>query len=131
MDMRVNVEFLTPGVQDAEEADFCTEMLGIARDFQEAFRTGAKQEIVDDFLVLQNQRGHMTRKCEDHMDVTRWEKLLATCCQVIHLRLLSMNASPAVRTRSATSRSGRSIYAFCGGLSFRLSESRGLAVALR
>ncbi len=81
MHMRVNVEFLTPGVQDAEEADFCTEMLGIARDFQEAFRTGAKQEIVDDFLVLQNQRGQMTRKCEDHMDVTRWEKLLATCCE--------------------------------------------------
>ena len=81
MNMRVNVEFLTPGVQDAEEADFCTEMLGIARDFQEAFRTGAKQEIVDDLLVLQNQRGQMTRKCEDNMDVTRWEKLLATCCE--------------------------------------------------
>ena len=34
MDMRVNVEFLTPGVQDAEKTDFCTEMLGIARDFE-------------------------------------------------------------------------------------------------
>ena len=31
-----------------------------------------------------------------------------TCFQVIHLRLCSMNASPAARTRSATSRGGRS-----------------------
>jgi hypothetical protein len=35
------------------------------------------------------------------------------------------------RTRSATSRGGRSIYSSCGDLSFSFSESRGLAVALR
>src|SRR5712691_399561 len=81
MYMRVKFEFLSPGVQDAEEADFCTEMLGIARDFQKGFRTGAKQEAVEDLLVLQDQRSQMTRKREDHMDVTRWEKLLATRCE--------------------------------------------------
>src|SRR5260370_18631198 len=51
-----------------------------------------------------------------------------TCCQVIHLRLRSMNASPTARTRSATSRGGRSIYSLCGGRSFSSSESRGLPV---
>src|SRR5260370_42117500 len=56
-------------------------MLGIARDFQKGFRTGAKQETVEDLLVLQDQRSQMTRKREDHMDVTRWEKLLATRCE--------------------------------------------------
>jgi hypothetical protein len=44
-------------MQYAEEADFCTEMLGIASDFQKGFRTGAKQKIVDDLLVLQHQWG--------------------------------------------------------------------------
>src|SRR5262249_28983099 len=78
MDMRMKFEFLSPTVQHTEEADFCTEMLGIARDFQKTFRTGAKQKIVDDLLVLQSQRGQMTRKGEDHMDVACWEKLLAT-----------------------------------------------------
>jgi len=48
---------LSPGVQNAEEADFCTEMLGIARDFEKGFGSGAKQEIVEDFLVLQHQGG--------------------------------------------------------------------------
>ena len=41
MDMGVKFEFLTPGMQHAEEADFCTEMLGISRDFQKGFRTRA------------------------------------------------------------------------------------------
>ena len=53
------------------------------------------------------------------------------CCQVIHLRLRSINARPAARTRSATSRGGRFIYFLCGTLSFSWSESSGLAVALR
>ncbi len=81
MDMRVNVEFLTPGVQDAEEADFCTEMLGIARDFEKGFGASAKQEIVDDLLVLQDQRGQMTGKREDHMHVRRRKKFPATLLQ--------------------------------------------------
>ena len=82
------VKVLSPDLQSAEEADFCTEMLGIARDFQKGFRTGAKQEIVDDVLVLQNQRGQMTRKREDHMDVARREKLLLTCCEPAIAELL-------------------------------------------
>ena len=57
MDVRVNFEFLTPAVQHAEEADFRAEMLGIACDFQKGFGTGTKQEVVDDLLVLQHQRG--------------------------------------------------------------------------
>jgi hypothetical protein len=68
-------------MQHAEEADFCTEMLGIARDFQKGFRTGTKQEVVDDLLVLQDHRSQRTRKREDHMDVRRGEKLLATRCE--------------------------------------------------
>jgi|SRR5271155_1464006 hypothetical protein len=78
MYMRVGRELLTPGMQNAEEADFCTEVLRIAGHFEKSFRTGAKQEIVDDFLVLQDQWGQMMRKREDNVDVVRREKLLAT-----------------------------------------------------
>ena len=55
MDMRMKLEFLTPGVQHAEETNFCAEMTGIASNFEKGFRTGAEQEIVDDLLVLQSQ----------------------------------------------------------------------------
>ena len=81
MDMRVEFKFLTPGMQHAEEADFCTEVSRIASDFEKGFRTAAKQEIVDDLFVLQNQRSQMTGKCKDHMHVRRRKKFLATLFQ--------------------------------------------------
>ena len=55
MDMRVKLEFLIPGVQHAEEADLRTEVFWITCNLQKRFRTGAKQEIVDDLLVLQGE----------------------------------------------------------------------------
>ena len=81
MYMRVKFEFLTPGVQHAEEANFCAKMFGIAGNFEECFCSGSEQEIVDDFLVLQNQRSQMTRKREDHMHVLRRKKFPATLLQ--------------------------------------------------
>src|SRR6266704_5430588 len=81
MYMRVKFEFLTPGMQHAEEANFCAKMFRIAGNFEECFCTGSEQEIVDDFLVLQNQRSQMTRKCEDHMHVLRRKKFPATLFQ--------------------------------------------------
>jgi hypothetical protein len=55
MDMRVKAKFLVSGVENAEEANLSAEMFGIASDFQKGFRTGAKQKIIDDLLVLQSQ----------------------------------------------------------------------------
>ena len=59
--MWMSGELLAPRMQDTEEADLCDEVSGIASDFQEGFRTGAEQEIVKDFLVLQHQRSQATR----------------------------------------------------------------------
>ena len=78
MHMRVKFEFLTPGVQHAEEADLCAEMFGIAGNFEQCFRTGAEQEIVDDLLVLKSQWGQLARQREDHMHVRRRKKFAAT-----------------------------------------------------
>src|SRR5208282_5396789 len=95
MDMRVKFDFLTPGMQHAEEADLCTEMLGIASDFQKCFRTGAKQEVVDDLLVLQDQWGQMPRKREDHVHVRGWKKFPTTLFQPAFARArLTLRAMP-------------------------------------
>jgi hypothetical protein len=56
-------------MEHAEEADFGAEMVGIARHFEQRFGTGPEQEIIDDLLVLQGQRGEPPRKSEDDMDV--------------------------------------------------------------
>src|ERR1700722_14790599 len=65
MDMGMESKLLTPGVQHGEEAEFRAEVLRIASDFEKCFRTGAEQQIVDDFLVVQTQCGKLRRKCED------------------------------------------------------------------
>jgi hypothetical protein len=78
MDMRMSGELLTPRMQDAEEADLYTEVSGIASDFQEGFRTGAEQEIIDDLFVLQYYRGQAPGQGEDDMEIARGEKLLLT-----------------------------------------------------
>lgn len=61
MNVRVEPEFLIPGVQHSEEADLRAEMLGIAGNFEKGFRTGAKQKIVNDLLVPQSQWCQLTR----------------------------------------------------------------------
>ena len=43
MGMRVMFEFLIPGVEHTEEADFSAEMLGITSDFEEGFGAGLQQ----------------------------------------------------------------------------------------
>src|SRR6202035_3464295 len=79
MDMGMEPELLIPGVQHGEEANFRAEVSRIASDFEKCFRTGAEQQIVDDFLILQGQWRELRRKCEDHMDVARREKFSLTC----------------------------------------------------
>src|ERR1700747_2092981 len=55
MYMRVKFEFLTPGVQHAEEANLCAKMFGVAGHFEEGFCTGSEQEIADHLLILKSQ----------------------------------------------------------------------------
>src|ERR1022692_1063253 len=77
--MGMEPELLIPGMQHGEEADFRAEVFRIASDFEKCFCTGAEQQTVDDFLVLQSQCRELRRKCEDHMDVARREKFSLTC----------------------------------------------------
>ena len=81
MHMGMMLQFLTPGMEHAEEADFGAEMAGIAGDFEQRFGTGPEQEIVDDLLVLQGQRGEPPRKGEDDMDVGGGQEFAAARLQ--------------------------------------------------
>src|ERR1700745_1186466 len=74
MEMRMEAELLTPGMQHTEEADLGAEKSRIAGHFEKGLRTGAEQKIVDDLLVLQHQWGQAAGECEDHVHVARGEK---------------------------------------------------------
>jgi hypothetical protein len=67
-------DLLVPGVQHTEETNLSTEVSGIASDFEESFRAGTKQEIVDHLFILQHHWGQVAGECEDHVQVARGEQ---------------------------------------------------------
>ena len=52
MHMRMMLQRLSPGVQHAQESEFRAQAFGIRRDLQQRRRTGAEQQIVEQFLVV-------------------------------------------------------------------------------
>jgi hypothetical protein len=78
MNMRMNFELLAPGMQHTEEADLRSEVSRVARHFEEGFRAGTKQKIVEDLLVLHDQWRQATGQGEHDMGVGRREKFLPT-----------------------------------------------------
>jgi hypothetical protein len=50
----------------------------ITRNFLKCFRTGAKQEIIEDLLVLQNQWCQTVGQCEDDVQVAGREQFSST-----------------------------------------------------
>src|SRR6266852_3084292 len=79
MDMGMKPELLVPGVQHTEETNLCTEVSGIASDFEKSFRAGTKQENVDHLFVLQHHWGQVAGEREDHVQVARGEQFSSTC----------------------------------------------------
>jgi hypothetical protein len=79
MDMGMKPDLLIPSVQHAEESNLCTEVSGIASDFEKSFRAGTKQEIVDHLFVLQHHWGQVAGEGEDHVQVARGEQFSSTC----------------------------------------------------
>src|SRR5258708_28991198 len=55
MDMRMNLEILPPGMQDAEESDLGAEVLGIGGDLQQNGGPGVEQEVVYGLFVLRRK----------------------------------------------------------------------------
>ena len=69
MNVRMMLELLIPGVQDAEEADLRAEVLGVAGDLKQCLGAGSEQQTVDLAFVLQRQWRKLVRQSKDHMNV--------------------------------------------------------------
>jgi hypothetical protein len=76
MDMRMPVQGLSPGVQDAEEADLGPETLGVGGYFQERGTGRLEQEGEQEFLVLPHQRDQAVGDTENDVIVPDGQQLL-------------------------------------------------------
>ena len=69
MDMRMKLQALIPAVEHAEEADLGTEVPRITSNFKQGLSAGMEQEVVDQALILQCERGQFPRQSEYRMDI--------------------------------------------------------------
>ena len=79
VNMRMMLQFLVPGMEHAEEADLGSEVPGIGSDLDQRPGTGAEQQSVDHFFVLQRQRRQLMRQCEHDMSVGHREQFGVSC----------------------------------------------------
>ena len=56
VEMRMQSEVLSPGVQNAEEADLGSEVLGVDRNLEHGLSAGAKEQIVKHPWVALTER---------------------------------------------------------------------------
>ena len=64
-----SVAGLTPGVQNAQEADLGSEMLWVGCDIEQRLRAGFKEEAEKNLLVLPDKRNKRMRHAENQMIV--------------------------------------------------------------
>ena len=62
-------KILPPGVKYAKEADVSAEMFRIGSNLQQGLGTGAKQQTIENLLVVEHQSGQLMREREDHMHI--------------------------------------------------------------
>src|SRR5512140_3834385 len=72
--MGMEMEVLPPTMQDREEADFSTQMIGVRRDRLQCFRRGLEEYAKHDLFILVSDRGDLFRHSEDHMKIGNLEK---------------------------------------------------------
>src|ERR1700691_1465967 len=81
MNVRMMLEFLVPGVQDAEESDLAAEMLRVVGDLDQRFGTGPEKQGIDLAFVLHREWRKLPRQCKDHVDVARGQQFLFPRCE--------------------------------------------------
>ncbi len=75
MQVWVVQKILTPGVEDGEEADLRTQMLGRGGDRSQSLGDHAEENAIDGLLVLKGYFGNLFRDGENDMKVLRVEDL--------------------------------------------------------
>src|SRR6266853_6378959 len=72
--MGMMLQFLVPGMQDAEESDLSAEMLGVSGDLDQRLGADAEQQTIHHFLVLQGQWRQFVRESENDMGIARGQQ---------------------------------------------------------
>ena len=81
VEMRMQSQVLSPGVQNAEEADLGSEVLGVGRNFEHGLRAGAEEQIVEQAWMALTERVQLVGQGKDDVEVGHAEQILFAPCQ--------------------------------------------------
>ena len=78
VEVRVQAQVLSPGVQDAEEADLGSEMLGICCDFEHGLSASPEEQIEEQPGISLTERVQRMRQSKDDVEVGHGKQVLLT-----------------------------------------------------
>ena len=81
VEMRMQSQVLSPGVQNAEEADLGPEVLGVSRNFEHGLSAGAEEQIVEQPWMALTERVQLVGQGKDDVEVGHAEQILFAPCQ--------------------------------------------------
>src|SRR5271156_3774531 len=81
VEMRMQSQVLSPGVQNAEEADLGSEVLGAGRNFEHGLSAGAEEQIVEQPWIALTERIQLVGQGKDDVEVGHAEQILFAPCQ--------------------------------------------------
>ena len=95
MYVRVQQQILSPGMQDGEDADLCTEALRVRRYFQQRGGSSGEQQVVKAAWILKRQHVQLMWNAENNMEVSSRQNFLFARGQPTLTRLcLALGAMP-------------------------------------
>ncbi len=87
VEMRMQLQVLPPGMQNAEKADLGAEMLGVCRNFKHGLGACAEEQIVEQPWVALAERVQLVGQSKDNVKVGYAEQVLFAPCEPALTRL--------------------------------------------
>ena len=77
--VRMKAHILVPGMKDGGEAYVCLKPFPFSRQFSEGLGCGSEQDVVQDLLVVEDERVELMRKRDDHVKISGGQDTLTLC----------------------------------------------------
>src|SRR5215469_2142340 len=95
VDVWMQEQVLSPGVQDGDHTDLGSQVFRIGCDFEQSSCASSEQQMVEQARVLQSQDIQLVRYGEDHVEIAGVEEFAFPCRQPAFARLcLTLGAVP-------------------------------------
>ena len=144
VDVGMQEQVLSPGVERADDADLRSQVFGIGGDFEQSLSAGGEQQVVEQSWIFQGQQVEFMGHGKDHMKVAGGQKFAFPCrqpafpCLCLALGAVSVSARvvgdgliTAARALVAMSTQGSGAAALNGTKGFELLKVEARSIPIQ